>query len=275
MIQDIAPHIYHNEMSWQSPMPTDAVLAFAADQTLLLRESAGVLTLPSVAELGTGSGQLQYLFSIDQQAYYLWEGEHRPTPEGFAPFATNRLRSCHRDETLFACAAGQSLWRWYNANRFCGHCGSRMEKSQIERAMRCSECGQVVYPKICPAVIVAVSNGDKLLLTRYKDRPIQHYALVAGFNEIGESIEDTVRREVLEETGVHVKNLRFYKSQPWVFTDSLLFGFFCELEGSDALTIQEDELSEALWVPRDELPEDTTHISLTAEMIEKFRRNCE
>ena len=115
-------------------------------------------------------------------------------------------------------------------------------------------------------------DGDRLLLTRYRGRPFKKYALIAGFNEIGESIEQTVRREVLEETGLHVKNLRFYKSQPWVFTDSLLFGFFAELDGSDKITVQEDELSEASWFYRSEIPEDRTHLSLTGEMMEQFRK---
>ncbi|MCQ2420313.1 MAG: NUDIX domain-containing protein, partial [Clostridia bacterium] len=149
---------------------------------------------------------------------------------------------------------------------------SRMEKSKIERAMVCPECGNTVYPKICPAVIAAVYDGDRMVLTRYKNRPFKKYALVAGFAEIGESIEDTVRREVLEETGLHVGKLKFYKSQPWVFTDTLLMGFYCELDGSDRITVQEDELAEAAWFDRTELPEDHSHISLTGEMIEMFRR---
>ena len=147
-----------------------------------------------------------------------------------------------------------------------------MEKSKIERAMVCPACSNTVYPKICPAVIVAIHDGDRLVLTRYKDRPFKHYALVAGFNEIGESIEETVHREVLEETGLRVKNLRFYKSQPWVFTDTLLFGFFAELDGSDKITVQEDELAEAGWFHRSEIPEDQSRISLTGEMMEQFRK---
>ena len=138
--------------------------------------------------------------------------------------------------------------------------------------MVCPACGNTVYPKICPAVIVAIHDGDRLVLTKYKDRPVKHYALVAGFNEIGESIEETVHREVLEETGLRVRNLRFYKSQPWVFTDTLLFGFFAELDGSDKITVQEDELSEAGWFHRSEIPEDRTHLSLTGEMMEQFRK---
>ena len=108
-------------------------------------------------------------------------------------------------------------------------------------------------------------------MTKYRGRAFKRYALVAGFNEIGEPIEDTVRREVFEETGLRVRNLRFYKSQPWVLTDSLLMGFYCDLDGSDAVTIQEDELSVAEWFPRQALPTDHSGISLTGEMIERFR----
>ena len=113
---------------------------------------------------------------------------------------------------LFAAAAGESLHRWYDSQKFCGRCGARMEKSAVERAMVCPQCKNTVYPKICPAVIAAVHDGDRLLLTRYRGRPFKKYALIAGFNEIGESIEDTVHREVMEEAGLRVKNLRFYRS---------------------------------------------------------------
>ena len=273
MIQDIAPHIYHNEMSFRAAEAEDFVLYFSPEHTLYVHDGGGVLRLPELRELARRPERLQYLFSIDNRAYYLMQDGGAPEENGdFTYLPTSRLRGCHRDETLFACAAAESLSRWYDANRFCGRCGSPLAPSKIERAMVCPACGNTIYPKICPAVIAAVSDNDRLLLTRYKDRPFKHYALVAGFNEIGEPIEETVRREVFEETGVHVKNLRFYKSQPWVFTDTLLFGFYAELDGSDKITVQEDELSEALWVPRSELPEDTTHISLTAEMIERFRR---
>ena len=137
--------------------------------------------------------------------------------------------------------------------------------------MVCPACGNTEYPKICPAVIVAVSDGERLLVSRYRDRPFRGWALIAGFVEIGETLEDTVRREVLEETGLRVKNLRYYKSQPWSFSDTLLAGFYCDLDGSDAIRIEEDELSEALWLPRGEIPPRGNDVSLTAEMMERFR----
>ena len=192
--------------------------------------------------------------------------------EGFAFVPSREFRGLGPKEAVFAAAVGESLHRWYGATRFCGRCGQPMADSDAERARVCPACGLTLYPKISPAVIVAVTDGDRLLLTKYRGRAFKRYALVAGFNEIGESIEDTVRREVFEETGVRVKNLRFYKSQPWVFTDSLLMGFTCELDGSDAITLQENELSEAGWYPRAGIPADYSPISLTGEMIDRFRR---
>jgi NAD+ diphosphatase len=141
--------------------------------------------------------------------------------------------------------------------------------------MVCPKCGLIEYPKISPVVIVAVTNGNSILLTRYANRPQTHFALVAGFVEIGETLEDTVRREVLEETGVRVKNLRYYKSQPWGFSSSLLNGFYCDLDGDDAIKVDGVELSEAVWVPRDEVPPmmmpPDKNVALTAEMMEMFR----
>ena len=137
--------------------------------------------------------------------------------------------------------------------------------------LHCPKCGLVEYPKICPAVIVGITNGDKIVLSKYAGREYKKYALIAGFAEIGESIEDTVRREVYEEVGLKVKNLQFYKSQPWSFTDTLLFGFFCQVDGDDTITMDERELSVAQWASREEVPEDPEGISLTREMMTVFK----
>lgn len=269
MLQDLAPQIYHNEIRFCAPQPHGIALLFTPQRTLLCRMEDGELTLPRMADIS--AQQVQYAFSIDETGYYLVQGEPVNAAFSYAPTAALRAQTDKTSPALFAAAAGESLYRWYTGQRFCGRCGEKMRRSQTERAMVCPACGNTVYPKICPAVIVAVVDGERLLLTRYRGRPFKKYALVAGFNEIGESIEDTVHREVLEEVGLRVKNLRFYKSQPWVFTDSLLMGFVCELDGSAAITLQKDELAEAGWFAREELPENYSHISLTGEMIEQFR----
>ncbi len=270
MIQDIAPHVFHNEFSRKNADPTDHGLIFTKEG-LLCRVENGDVILPTLADLQTVPGPWKHLFCIDETDYYLCEGPAPETVAGWNWENTGRLRSCHADEHLFALAAAESLWRWYTGNKFCGRCGAKMEHGTTERSQVCPHCGNTVYPKICPAVIVAVVDGDRLVLTRYAGRPFKNYALIAGFNEIGESIENTVRREVLEEVGLHVGKLKFYKSQPWVFTDTLLMGFYAQLDGGDAMTIQEDELAEGVWLHRSEIPLPTSDISLTSEMIEKFR----
>lgn len=272
MFQDIFPHVYHNEISWKQPEPEDAALCFGAGETLLCRIDEGRPVLPCIRAVP--HGRMQYAFSIDSRAFYLAQ-EPVPALAGFSYESAAQLRTLPASAELMACAVGQSLQRWYASQKFCSRCGARMETSAVERAMVCPACHFTVYPKICPAVIAAVTNGDRLLLTRYKGRAFKKHALIAGFNEIGESIEDTVRREVLEEAGVRVRNLRFYKSQPWVFTDTLLMGFWCELDGSDAITIQEDELAEAAWVARGDITDEHNPLSLTGEMIERFRAGKE
>lgn len=270
MLQDLYPHIYHNEMAWKAPQPDDYALIYTQDKLVYCGLSGNDLTLPRMGELEPCPAQ--YAFSIDERAYYLVDAQPEQTGKyRYETSAALRSLTGQTSPELFALAAGESLYRWYSAQKFCGHCGARMERSKKERAMVCPACRNTVYPKICPAVIVAVHDGDRLLLTRYQGRPFKKYALIAGFNEIGETIEETVHREVMEEAGLRVKNLRFYKSQPWVFTDTLLMGFVCELDGSDAITVQESELAEAKWHLRSELPQEHSYISLTGEMIEQFR----
>lgn len=270
MVQNILPHIYHNEFALRNAEPEDTLFVFRED-TILLRVEENRLILPTVADLHIAPEECRSLFSVDDQWYSMWKDHTMEPPEGYDYYSVRQYREFRPMEKLFPCAIAGSLNRWYRDNRYCGRCGGVLEDSKTERALVCPHCGCVRYPKICPAVIVAVRDGDRLLLTKYAGRYIKNYALIAGFNEIGESIEETVHREVLEEVGVHVKNLHFYKSQPWVFTDTLLMGFFCDLDGTDKITLQESELSVGTWVRREDLPEDTAHLSLTAEMIEQFR----
>ena len=172
----------------------------------------------------------------------------------------------------FAGITALQLDGWYRNNRYCGHCGGLLKKDHKERMLYCEKCGSRVYPRINPAVIIAVTKGSKLLMTKYAGRTYKNYALVAGFNEAGETIEQTVRREVMEEVGLKVKNLKYYKSQPWGLSGSLLSGFFCELDGDDKITLQEDELSLGTWVKADDLDLEDDGISLTREMILKFKK---
>ena len=128
-----------------------------------------------------------------------------------------------------------------------------------------------VYPHISPAVIVAVTDGKRLLMARSKTSSYKRYGLIAGFVEFGESFEDTVKRELQEEVGICVKNLRYYKSQPWAFSGAEMVGFLAELDGDDTLTVDENELTEAKWFSRDDIPASESNISIAQELIETVR----
>ncbi len=174
-------------------------------------------------------------------------------------------------EALFAAWTAGQLARWYAGNRFCGACGTPTRPGSTERSLICPKCGKTIYPRINPAIIAGVTNGDEIVLTRYKGPRSTFNALVAGFVEIGETLEDTVHREVMEETGLRVKNLRYYKSQPWSIADDLLAGFFCDVDGPTEIHMDAEELSVAKWTRREDVVLQPDDASLTNEMMKLFR----
>ena len=145
------------------------------------------------------------------------------------------------------------------------------EKDSKERMLYCESCHNMEFPKICPAVIIGVTDGDKILMSKYAGRTYKKYALLAGFTEIGETLEETVQREVMEEVGLKVKNIRYYKSQPWSFSSTLLCGFFCEVDGDTDITLDTEELAVGEWFDRDNIPVEDDGVSLTREMIGVFK----
>lgn len=144
-------------------------------------------------------------------------------------------------------------------------------REKTERSMVCTSCGHTEYPKISPAVIVAITNKDKLLMSRYAHGTYRRFALIAGYVEIGETFEDCVRREVMEEVGLKVKNIRYYKSQPWAFSDTVMIGFTAELDGDDTIRLQEEELSEAGWYTREQVIAYEPCLSVGHEMMAAFK----
>jgi len=269
MIQDIAPHRLDRRYDTRPAADGDIALCYQKG-TVLLEVVGEDYALPHFGKQLPVS-DARHLFELDGDDCFMVMNPPAEAPEGCRYVPYMELRAVRPQEVAFAAITGAQLHRWYGSRKFCGRCGQKMQPSDIERAMVCPDCGLIEYPKICPAVIVAVINGDKLMVTRYADRPFRGWALIAGFVEIGETLEDTVRREVMEEVGVKVKNLRYYKNQPWSFTDTLLCGFYCDLDGDDTVTLDTAELKEAHWLSREEIPPRQNEASLTAEMMERFR----
>ena len=276
MIQDIQPRAFNNEYKNNKAKAQDLFLAYQ-DNNVLVKEDKDKLWYPSFADFSEKyshlSEKVQFLFAIDDINYFLVEEEGLDDQPGWEYVSTSRFRSEKKYWRSYAGVVGLQLSRWYSDHKYCSKCSEPLTKSTKERMLYCESCLFRVYPTISPSVIVGVYDGDRLLLTKYVGREHGNYALVAGFNEVGESLEQTVEREVMEEVGLKVKNIRFYKSQPWPFTDTLLAGFYCELDGDDTITLQEDELSVGVWVNRDNIPKPDTDISLTSEMISFFKNN--
>jgi len=278
MIQDIAPKIFHNEYQPVNAKAGDTVFVFREKQVLVCREEDGGAVFPTAEAFPE---DLQYLFRIDERPYFLYLPENGDAFSSAGPAPGCRfvpLMEVRQDADLsdmFACMTAYHLFTWYDRNRLCGRCGRLLQHSGTERMLRCPDCGNMVFPVIAPAVIVGVTDGDRLLMTKYAGRAYKGWALIAGFCEIGETVEDTVRREVLEEAGIHVKNIRYVASQPWGSDSNLLIGMFCEAEGTTEIHMDREELSRAVWVDRREVPEMRDNHSLTGYMIELFRTGRE
>lgn len=285
MIQDIAPHRYDVTYKNADAEQDDIMLIY--DRGALLcscraSEDSKLITeveFPTVGEVAQvfprAAEKAKFMFSIDDRNYFEIRDEEIEPFEQWQYVSRVKFRDMRPIWKAFTAITGSQIHDWYSSTKFCGCCGSRMVAQGKERAMACPQCGTVVYPTICPSVIVGVIDGDRLLMTKYaaNHSPYRRYALVAGYAEVGESLEDTVRREVKEEVGLKVKNIRYYKSQPWSYTNTLLVGFFCDLDGSDDIDMDENELSVAEWLTRDEIPRESADpsISLTGEMMKEFK----
>ncbi len=267
MIQDIGEGVFSNAFSLEPAKEGDLLFCFRGNDILVTGDENDPL-LPLYGQL---TPPCHHIFSLGGIGCYISE-EILKTPEGyFYVKAPDLARTANDRKTAFAVVTAWQLSKWEQSRRFCGRCGAETERSAIERAMICPKCGLIEYPKICPAVITAITHKGKLLMARNKNSAPGRYGLIAGFVEIGETFEETVRREAMEEVGLKLKNIKYVRSQPWGFSDSQMIGFTAELDGDDdTLIIQESELAEACWFAPDEVPLPSSDISIAATLIKDF-----
>lgn len=277
MIQDIFPSVFDNHFENYKVSDDDFVFDFLDDKVYVSYDTKEEkLKLPTFKDFALPALSAVYLFSIDNKRYFLIKDDIVPFAnlEDYSFFTPRQLRALPLVSKLelFAVFSAYHIWKWYDDNQFCGRCGKPLVLDTVERALCCSECGAKIYPRINPAVIIGILNQkkDKILITKYR-RGYAHSALVAGFTEFGETLEQTVEREVMEEVGLKVKNIRYYKSQPWALAQDLLAGFFCEVDGDETIRMDEGELKYAEWVSREDVELQPNDLSLTNEMMKLFK----
>lgn len=269
MIQDIAPHKFHNEYRPDAVLTGSSPIICFDGRKMLARAGEEGLILPTASMLGSAD-DIHYAFAIDETEYFLYAGKKTVEVPGFSYEDIRTLRRCSGNMDGMIMFTGFHLCQWYKDFAYCGRCGGRNEHHPVERAMHCPVCNRNMYPRIMPAVIIGVIDGDRLLLTKYREG-FNNYALVAGFTEIGETLEETVSREVMEEAGLRVKNIRYYKSQPWGLAGDILAGFYCDVDGSNEIRMDENELKLAQFMTRDEIVLQPDSFSLTNEMMKRFK----
>ena len=192
-------------------------------------------------------------------------------PEGVSAIGLRQAIVLLQEPDLSIVLTAAHLARWRRTSRFCGVCGTATGPSRRHQAMVCRSCGHLAFPKVSPAVIVQVTRGNRILLGRSRRHPHGGYSVLAGFVDPGETLEDTVRREVEEESGIRVRNVRYFGSQPWPFPDSLMVGFTAEYDGGE-IHSGDDELVDVAWFRADALPPVPPAYSIARALIDDFAR---
>ncbi|MCX7143488.1 MAG: NAD(+) diphosphatase [Proteobacteria bacterium] len=247
-------------------------LCFAFQQTLLLvADGAAGAQLPAhehLARLGAEPLRRLYLGTLGERACYAFEFPvDTPVPQDMA-WKGLRALYAKLDDSLFA-LAGRALQYvdWDRTHQFCGRCGTPTRQREHERARECPECKLIAYPRIAPAVMCLVRRGREILLARSPHFLPGMYSALAGFVEPGESLEQCLAREVLEETGIRIANARYFASQPWPFPHSLMIAFVADYAGGE-ITPAPDEIEDAQWFALDALPKLPNRISIARRLID-------
>jgi len=241
--------------------------------SLLVKKEESTLNVPVFHEITNLNIQYEnefFLGEIEGKACFTIEASSEiKFPENFELIPLRDMGELVDEELFLIAGRANQILNWDNTHRFCGKCGSKTENKKSEMAKVCPTCNHVMYPVICPAIIVAVTNGDKILLAHNKGFNNNMYSLIAGFVEAGEDLKSTVKREVFEEVGIKVKNIKYYKSSSWSFPNSLMIGFFAEYESGE-IKVDGDEIVHADWFTKDNFPNIPKKFTIARKIIDEF-----
>ncbi|MCU4164951.1 NAD(+) diphosphatase [Carboxylicivirga caseinilyticus] len=269
MLHDIYPHTFANEFKPDMPIREDDYVFCFAENNILVKKSGDQYELPLKKDIGEVKSGLFFFTLNDKSCFWVLDEVDLPSDD-FVYHDVTSFQSFQQKELDWSTMVARQLKTWYERNKFCGKCGSPNQWKTDERAIVCSSCNNVLYPQIAPAIIVAIFKNDQILLAHNVNFREGFYSLVAGYVDVGESIEDAVRREVREEVGIEIKNIRYYNSQPWPYSGSMMIGFLADADGNQTIQVDNHEIEHADWFGRDNLPNHPIARSIAGEIIDKF-----
>jgi len=253
--------------------PSEAWWFIFSGFQLLVENSGEALRIPlaeNPEEFGISIAHRMYIGTL--RGFACYAAEIDPESEHPAGVSLLELRSLFDriDDGFYEAAlTAVHLIEWEKDSQYCSRCRGDLTPKTNERAKQCKQCGKLEFPRISPAIIVLVENGDTLLLARSARFPLPFFSVLAGFVEPGENLEAAVHREVMEETGIAVKDVRYFGSQPWPFPDSLMIAFTARYE-SGKIEIDDKEIVEAGWYRADNLPQIPGKLSIARQLIDWF-----
>jgi NAD+ diphosphatase len=256
--------------------PQNAIWFVYQDEKLVVKVNGQSVTIPGSSDLEQvelAPIHHQYLGALDGRPCIAGElPVEIPVPDGWQARGLRELFGALEDEYIWIAGRANQLVDWNQSHRFCGRCATPTRDKQDERAKICPRCGLLNYPRLSPAIIVAVRRGNRLLLAQNRRFRSGYYSVLAGFVEPGETLEECVEREVFEEVNVRVKNIRYFGSQPWPFPNSLMMGFTAEYADGE-IDANKSEIVEAGWFAAEDLPRIPPKITIARWLIDWFREN--
>jgi NAD+ diphosphatase len=274
LIQDIFPQRFDNHYLVDREIGDDDYVFHYKEDTFLLKIKDNEFELPKKKDFPeiSNTTACTFLFTLDDVPCFLVWDDLKVEDPRFVFTKTHFYRTTKQHDIAWVCIVGLHLRNWYVQSQFCGKCGSKNRHKSDERAMICPVCNTVVYPRISPAVIVAIVCKNKILLARNNNFPGNWYSLVSGYVDVGETLEEALIREVKEEVGLEVNNIRYYKNQPWALSGTMMVGFVAEADENQPIVLEDKELAAAAWFERGNLPEHSLNLSIAGEMIEAFEK---